>query len=64
MAMEKQGRAGKALKPAELKKTSRLSVVLTDQMYERFKAVTMEEGETMNGVITKMIRKYIAEREA
>ena len=46
-------------KPAELKKSHPLTVLMTEQMYQKFKTITEFEGVSMNGVITKLLRKYI-----
>ena len=46
-------------KPAELKKTHSFTILMTEQMYQRFKAIAEYKGVSMNGIITRMIRKYI-----
>ncbi len=46
-------------KPAELKKSHSFTVLMTEQMYQKFKTITEYEGVSMNGVITKLLRKYI-----
>jgi hypothetical protein len=46
-------------KPAELRKSHSFTVLMTEQMYQKFKTITENEGVSMNGVITKLLRKYI-----
>lgn len=46
-------------KPAELRKSHSFTVLMTEQMYQQFKAITENEGVSMNGVITRLLRKYI-----
>ncbi len=53
---KKRTRRGKD--PA-LKKTHPLTLLLTEQLYERFKATAEEQGYSMNGIVTRLIKKYI-----
>ena len=46
-------------KPAELRKSHSCTVLMTEQMYQKFKTITENEGVSMNGVITRLLRKYI-----
>ena len=46
-------------KPAELRKSHSFTVLMTEQMYQQFKTITENEGVSMNGVITRLLRKYI-----
>ena len=49
----------RACKPAELRKSRSISVLMTEQMYQAFKAISENEGASMNGIICKLVRKYI-----
>ena len=53
---QKRTRRGK---PAELRKSHSFTVLMTEQMYQKFKTITENEGVSMNGVITRLLRKYI-----
>ena len=46
-------------KPAELRKSHSFTVLMTEQMYQKFKTITENAGVSMNGVITRLLRKYI-----
>lgn len=46
-------------KPAELRKTHNFTVLMTEQMYQQLKAIAENKGLSMNGIITRLIKKYI-----
>ncbi len=46
-------------KDPALKKTHSFSILLTDQLYERFKMVAQQQGYSMNGIINRLIKKYV-----
>lgn len=49
----------RAKKPAELRKSHSMTVLITEETYQRFKRVTEQQELSMNGVIGRLIRKYI-----
>ncbi len=54
----KKKRTRKKKDPA-LKKTHSFTLLLTEQLYERFKATAEEQGLSMNGIATRLIKKYV-----
>ena len=55
----KKKRTRKKKDPA-LKKSHSFTLLLTEQLYERFKATAEEQGFSMNGIATRLIKKYVA----
>lgn len=49
----------RAKKPAELRKSHSMTLLLTEETYQRFKRITEQQELSMNGVIGRLIRKYI-----
>lgn len=49
----------RAKKDPELRKSHSMTILMTEQTYQRFKRVAEAEGLSMNGIINRMIRKYI-----
>lgn len=47
-------------KDPALKKTHSFTLLLTEQLYERFKATAEEQGFSMNGIATRLIKKYVS----
>lgn len=47
-------------KDPALKKTHTFTLLLTEQLYERFKATAEEQGFSMNGIATRLIKKYVS----
>lgn len=47
-------------KDPALKKTHTFTLLLTEQLYERFKATAEEQGYSMNGIATRLIKKYVS----
>ena len=56
---ELKARRKRRRKPAELRKSHSFTVLMTEQMYQKFRTIAEYEGVSMNGVITKLLRKYI-----
>ncbi len=54
----KKKRTRKKKDPA-LKKTHTFTLLMTEQLYQRFKATAEEQGMSMNGIATQLIKKYI-----
>lgn len=46
-------------KPAELRKSHNVTLLMTEQTYQKFKTITENEGVSMNGVINRLVKKYI-----
>ncbi len=59
MPEPKKKRTRKKKDPA-LKKTHSFTLLLTEQLYERFKATAEEQGFSMNGIATRLIKKYVS----
>ena len=55
---EPKKRTRKKKDPA-LKKTHTLTLLLTESLYKRFKATAEEQGYSMNGIATRLIKKYV-----
>ena len=55
---EPKKRTRKKKDPA-LKKTHTFTLLLTEQLYKRFKATAEEQGYSMNGIATRLIKKYV-----
>lgn len=49
----------RAKKPAELRKSHSMTVLITEDLYQRFKRVTEQQELSMNGVIGRLIKKYV-----
>ncbi len=47
-------------KDPALKKTHSFTLLLTEQMYEMFKATAEQQGLSMNGIATLLIKKYVS----
>ena len=47
-------------KDPDLKKTHSFTLLLTEKMYQDFKRIAENQGFSMNGIATRLIRKYIA----
>lgn len=56
---EPKKRKPRKKKDPALKKTHPFTLLLTEQVYNRFKAIAEEEGYSMNGIVTRLIKKYI-----
>ncbi len=54
----KQKRTRRKKDPA-LKKTHTFTLLLTEQMYEMFKATAEQRGLSMNGIASLLIKRYI-----
>ena len=54
-----KGKRTRRRKDPALCKSHSFTVLMTEQMYQQFKKVTENEGVSMNGVVTRLIRKYI-----
>lgn len=46
-------------KNPELKKSHSFTILLTEQTYQRFKAVAEAQELSMNGIVGRLIKKYI-----
>jgi hypothetical protein len=46
-------------KDPALKKTHSFTLLMTEQLYKRFKATAEEQGYSMNGIATRLIKKYV-----
>lgn len=46
-------------KPEELKKTHSVTVYCTEDLYRRFKAVAIAQELSVNGIITRLMRRYV-----
>lgn len=42
------------------KKTHAFTLLMTERLYERFKAVAEEQGYSMNGIATRLVKKYVS----
>ena len=49
----------RAKKDPELRKSRSISVLMTEQLYQKFKQKAEREELSMNGIITSLIRKYV-----
>ena len=47
-------------KDPALKKTHTFTLLLTESLYERFRATAEQQGLSMNGIATRLIKKYIS----
>ena len=56
---EKPKRIRRKKDPA-LKKTHSFTLLMTERLYDRFKAVAEEQGYSMNGIATRLIKKYVS----
>ncbi len=50
-------------KDPALRKTHSMTILLTEAMFQRFKAVAEQQETSMNGIITKLMKKYIMTHE-
>ncbi len=55
----KQRKPRKRKDPA-LKKTHTFTLLLTETLYQQFKAIAEQKGLSMNGIATRLIKRYIA----
>ena len=46
-------------KPKELLKSRNITVVMTEQLYQRLKKTAETQELSMNGIINRLIRKYV-----
>ena len=46
-------------KDPALKKTHIFTLLLTESLYRRFKAIAEEQGYSMNGIANRLIKKYV-----
>ena len=58
MPEPKQKRTRRKKDPA-LKKTHSFTLLLTESLYKRFKETAEEQGYSMNGIATRLIKKYV-----
>ena len=49
----------RAKKDPELRKSHSFTVLMTEQTYQHFKRVAQAEELSMNGIVNRLIRKYI-----
>ena len=47
-------------KDPTLKKTHSFTLLMTEKMYDDFKRIAEAQGFSMNGIATRLIKKYIA----
>ncbi len=59
MPEPKKKRTRRKKDPA-LKKTHSFTLLLTEQLYERFKATAEQQGFSMNGIATRLIKRYVS----
>ena len=55
----KKKRKPRRKKDPALKKTYSMSVLMTENMHQRFKRIAEKQELSMNGIVTRLIRKYI-----
>lgn len=55
----KKKRKPRRKKDPALKKTYSMSVLMTENMHQRFKRIAEQQELSMNGIVTRLIRKYI-----
>lgn len=56
---EPQKKRTRKKKDPALKKSHSFTLLLTEQLYERFKATAEQQGLSMNGIATRLIKKYV-----
>jgi len=56
---EMKQRRKRAKKDPELRKSHSFTVLMTEQTYQKFKQVAEAEELSMNGIVNRLIRKYI-----
>ena len=49
----------RARKDPELRKSHNMTILMTEQTYQRFRRIAEKEGLSMNGIINRLIKKYI-----
>lgn len=49
----------RAKKDPELRRTRSISLLVTEQTYQKFKRIAEVEGLSMNGIVNRLVRKYI-----
>ena len=49
----------RAKKPAALRKSHTMTILITEQTFQRFKKICEQQELSMNGVVGRLIRKYI-----
>lgn len=49
----------RARKPAELRKSHSMTILMTEQLFQRLKATAEAQELSMNGIVTRLIRKYV-----
>lgn len=49
----------RAKKPAELRKSHSMTILMTEQLFQRLKATAEAQELSMNGIVTRLIRKYV-----
>jgi len=49
----------RAKKAPELRKSHSMTVLMTEQLFQRLKATAAAQELSMNGIITRLIRKYV-----
>lgn len=49
----------RAKKDPELRKSHSMTILMTEQTYQKFKRIAEGEELSMNGIINRLIRKYI-----
>ena len=60
VVLSRKQRKPRRRKDPALKKTRTFTLLLTEQLYERFKATAEEQGFSMNGIATRLIKKYVS----
>lgn len=50
-------------KDPALRKTHTMTILVTETLYQRFKAVAEQQEISMNGIITKLLKKYVMTHE-
>ena len=57
---EPKKRRPRRKKDPALKKTHTFTLLLTESLYERFRATAEIQGLSMNGIATRLIKKYVS----
>lgn len=56
---QKKKRKPRKKKDPALKKTYSMTILMTENMHQRFKHIAEKQELSMNGIVTRLIRKYI-----
>lgn len=56
---EPKKRRPRTPKDPALKKSHAFTILMTEQLYKRFKLTAEEQGYSMNGIVNRLIKKYV-----